>query len=57
MIELIATLDKYVVQDGKEISLVLKCPFNAPNITALVGIGIGAPVKVEDLQQQLALES
>lgn len=56
MIELIATLDKYVVQDGKEISLVLKCPFNATNITALVGIGIGAPVKVEDLQQQLPLD-
>lgn len=56
MIELVAKLDKFTVQDGKEIAMVLKCPFNGPNMTALCGIGIGAIVKVEDTQQQLPLE-
>ncbi|MCC6797679.1 MAG: hypothetical protein IT366_21380 [Candidatus Hydrogenedentes bacterium] len=56
MIELLASLDKYIVQDGKEITIQLKCPFTGPNITALVGIGIGAAVKIEDTQQQLPLE-
>lgn len=56
MVEFFASLDKYVVQNGKEISITLKCPLTATNITSLVGMGIGAAVKIEETQQQLPLE-
>lgn len=52
-----ATLDKYTVQDGKEIALTMSCVHNADNLVLLASIGAGQPVEIEATQEALPFEA
>ncbi len=57
MIELRAILDKYTVQDGKELAVIIKCDHNGENLLKLAGIGAGQPIEIKSVQEELPLDA